>query len=87
MRTPVGSSNNSARSLRHSSPLWLPNGVTLTSPDDWPLAVLPNEVHSMNRMDAATTTERKRIRPPRPPRSIYLPPTHPTYLASKPLNN
>src|SRR5438067_7110997 len=33
MRTPVGSSNTIARSLRHSSPAWLPSGVIFTRPD------------------------------------------------------
>src|SRR5437762_1346217 len=33
MRTPVGSSNSIARSLRHSSPAWLLSGVIFTRPE------------------------------------------------------
>src|SRR5436190_18485680 len=61
MRTPVGSSNSSARSLRHNSPVWLPSGVTLTSPDDWPVATRPSETQINIRRGKTTRSDRTRI--------------------------
>src|SRR5258705_6687856 len=62
MRTPVGSSKSSARSLRHSSPAWLPSGVTLTSADDWPFATTPFETQTTTTSSTATPSDRTRMR-------------------------
>src|SRR5438067_1237722 len=62
MRTPVGSSNSIARSLRHNSPAWLPSGVTLTSADDWPFAMAPWEIQTATMSSAARPSDRTRMR-------------------------
>src|SRR2546426_12833401 len=55
MRTPVGSSNSSARSLRHSSPAWLPSGVTLTSADDCARATVIAKTRKLTEQKAVAT--------------------------------
>src|SRR6266705_1317100 len=64
MRTPVGSSKSRARSLRHSSPVWLPSGVTLTSAAGWPVATVPYETQNNTRRSAAATSDRTRMMSP-----------------------
>src|SRR2546428_8017429 len=55
MRTPVGSSNSSARSLRHSSPAWLASGVTLTSADDCARATVIAKTRKLTEQKAVAT--------------------------------
>src|SRR5262245_9913732 len=67
MRTPVGSSKRIARSLRHSSPAWLPSGVTFTSAADCPFTTVPWAIQNAAINDPAITSERTRMNPSVPP--------------------
>src|SRR3989442_7094088 len=55
MRTPVGSSNSSGGSLRHSSPAWLQSGVTLTSADDCARATVIAKTRKLTEQKAVAT--------------------------------
>src|SRR5216117_3003221 len=67
IRTPLGSSNSIARSLRHNSPGWLPSGVTRTTPADCPFTTAPATTRHPPATNAARTNRLRRMEPPNLP--------------------